>query len=433
MAKKKKDIQQNESIIESENLTNSQKELQAFFNKINSKKNIVKNTTDEIYLKREIPFGIYQMDSTVGYLQCGKVFKIWGIPNGGKTTTCAYISAQANRTCRYCYSRITETNKCKCGKAICMRVLYADSENKIDIEWFKKIGIKEDSFFLIDTSSGSEHSMNSLLESVQSGLFDLFIIDSWAHLTPSGELDSEMENLHPGLHARLGNKFLRVWNTKVQNQQNNGIFPTLVIVNQVREDIKAKFNKDVATGGKGQNFSAYLSFFSHWKQEEKETGSKELLSEKIHIIVDKAKTKIKSNKICYTMYKQEVLSSRSLNYQYGDINFPEDMFVDAIMNNLIIQDKSGYRFNEELLNSNCLFDNSHILDIINKTYKSQKEIKETLKNNNSDFVYLIRTELKNRVLSNSIKIDEELIKIGEVNEQQEQEQEEVSETGETTL
>src|SRR6185503_6055030 len=89
---------------------------------------------------------------------------------------------------------------------------------------------------------------------VRSGAIDVLVIDSVAALVPRAELDGEMGDSLPGLHARLMSQAMRKL-TPIIGQSNTA----MIFINQIREKIGVIFGSpEVTTGGRALKFYSTL-------------------------------------------------------------------------------------------------------------------------------------------------------------------------------
>lgn len=144
----------------------------------------------------------------IGGLPRGRIVEIYGPESSGKTTLALHVIAEAQKMGGVC--------------------AYIDTENAMDPEYAKKLGVKTDELFISQPSSGEEAL--SIVESyVASGQLSVVVVDSVPALTPKAILEGELEQAHIALLARMMSKCLG----KLTSMSNKS--KTIVIfINQIR-------------------------------------------------------------------------------------------------------------------------------------------------------------------------------------------------------
>jgi recombination protein RecA len=175
-----------------------------------------------------IPTGSLSLDVSIGVggIPRGKITEIFGSEGGGKTTLALSIVK----------------NALKLG----LRALYIDAENMLDYGLLKDmIGevLNKDQLVILNPET-AEDAFNMIEMGLQSGDFELIILDSVGSLAPKKEQDDEFEDANVGLLARLVSKFLRR-NSHVVSEKNIA----LVLLNQVRAKIGAYMASFETPGG----------------------------------------------------------------------------------------------------------------------------------------------------------------------------------------
>jgi recombination protein RecA len=169
----------------------------------------------------------------IGGVPRGRVVEIYGPESSGKTTIALHIAA--------------ETQK-KGGT-----VAFIDAEHALDPSWARRLGVNTDELLVSQPDTG-EQALEIADTLVRSGAIDLIIVDSVAALVPKAELEGEMGDSNPGLHARLMSQALRKL-TGTINKTNT----TVVFINQIRLKIGVMFgNPETTTGGNALKFYASI-------------------------------------------------------------------------------------------------------------------------------------------------------------------------------
>ena len=167
----------------------------------------------------------------VGGLPRGRVVEIYGPESSGKTTLTLQVVAEMQ----------------KLGGT----AAFIDAEHALDPSYAQKLGVKLDELLISQPDTG-EQALEIADMLVRSGSVDVVVIDSVAALVPKAEIEGEMGDSLPGLHARLMSQALRKLTANI-NRTN-----TLVIfINQIRMKIGVMFGSpETTTGGNALKFYA---------------------------------------------------------------------------------------------------------------------------------------------------------------------------------
>ena len=167
----------------------------------------------------------------VGGYPRGRVIEIYGPESSGKTTVALHAIANA-----------------QAAGGICA---FIDAEHALDPDYAAKLGVDTDALLVSQPDNG-EQALEIADMLVRSGSVDVVVIDSVAALVPKAEIEGEMGDSLPGLHARLMSQALRKLTANI-NRTN-----TLVIfINQIRMKIGVMFGSpETTTGGNALKFYA---------------------------------------------------------------------------------------------------------------------------------------------------------------------------------
>ena len=175
-----------------------------------------------------IPTGSLSLDVSIGVggIPRGKITEIFGVESAGKTTLALSIVKEA----------------LKLG----LKSLYIDAENMLDYDLLKDmVGEDFDRDRLVILNPGTaEDAFNMIEMGLQSGDFELIILDSVGSLAPKKEQEDEFEDMNVALLARLVTKFLRR-NSHVVAERNIA----LLLLNQVRSKIGSYMASFETPGG----------------------------------------------------------------------------------------------------------------------------------------------------------------------------------------
>jgi len=178
-----------------------------------------------------IPTGSIGLDSALGIggFPRGRVVEIYGPESSGKTTLALSAIAQAQ----------------KAGGA----AAFIDAEHALDISYAEKIGVKINDLLISQPDTG-EQALEVAETLVRSGALDIIVIDSVAALVPRAEIEGDMGDSLPGLHARLMSQAMRKLTAAISKGQ-----ATIIFINQIRMKIGVMFgNPETTTGGNALKF-----------------------------------------------------------------------------------------------------------------------------------------------------------------------------------
>lgn len=181
-----------------------------------------------------IPTGIPELDDDVlgiGGLPKGRIVEILGPESSGKTTLALATIASAQAAG---------------GKAA-----FIDAEHALDPAWMKILGVDVDNLLVSQPDFG-EQALQIAATLVNSGAFDVVVVDSVAALVPKAELDGEIGDAHVGRQAKMMAQAMRMLTGAVSRSGT-----CLVFINQIRMQIGVSFgNPETSPGGRALRFAA---------------------------------------------------------------------------------------------------------------------------------------------------------------------------------
>ena len=167
----------------------------------------------------------------IGGIPRGRICEIYGPESSGKSTLALSTTAEVQRA----------------GGT----VVYIDAEHALDVNYAKRLGV-DTSKLLVSQPDCGEQALEICEALVSSNSVDLVVIDSVAALVPMAEIDGEMEDQQPGLHARLMSKALRKLTAITAKSKT-----TIIFINQIRMKIGVMFGSpETTTGGNALKFYA---------------------------------------------------------------------------------------------------------------------------------------------------------------------------------
>ncbi len=188
---------------------------------------------DKVAEVKAISTGSLGLDIALGLggLPRGRVIEIYGPESSGKTTLALHVVAQAQATGGTC--------------------AFVDAEHALDPAYAKKLGVNLDDLLISQPDAG-EQALEIADTLVRSGAIDVLVVDSVAALVPRAELEGEMGDSLPGLHARLMSQALRKLTGSISRSDCMVIF-----INQIRHKIGVMFGSpETTTGGNALKFYA---------------------------------------------------------------------------------------------------------------------------------------------------------------------------------
>ncbi|HEY4168784.1 MAG TPA: recombinase RecA [Reyranella sp.] len=223
-------------LVEKEGMENKNKALDAALAQIErafGKGSIMKLGQREALEIEAISTGSLGLDIALGIggLPKGRVVEIYGPESSGKTTLALHVIAEAQKKGGAC--------------------AFVDAEHALDPAYAKKLGVDIDNLLISQPDAG-EQALEIADTLVRSGAIEVLVIDSVAALVPRAELEGEMGDSLPGLHARLMSQALRKLTATISKSNTLVIF-----INQIRMKIGVMFGSpETTTGGNALKFYA---------------------------------------------------------------------------------------------------------------------------------------------------------------------------------
>jgi recombination protein RecA len=223
-------------VVEKEGMENKNKALDAALAQIErafGKGSIMKLGQREALEIEAISTGSLGLDIALGIggLPKGRVVEIYGPESSGKTTLALHVIAEAQKKGGAC--------------------AFVDAEHALDPAYAKKLGVDINNLLISQPDAG-EQALEIADTLVRSGAIDVLVIDSVAALVPRAELEGEMGDSLPGLHARLMSQALRKLTASISKSNTLVIF-----INQIRMKIGVMFGSpETTTGGNALKFYA---------------------------------------------------------------------------------------------------------------------------------------------------------------------------------
>lgn len=165
----------------------------------------------------------------IGGLPRGRVVELFGPESSGKTTLAIHVMAEAQKVGGLC--------------------AIIDVEHAFDKDYAKALGVNVDELDISQPDFG-EQALEVADKLIESGAYDVVVVDSVAALLPKAEKDDPMGTSKMGLHARLMSQALRKLTPTVHKTGT-----VLIFINQLRDKIGVMFgNPETTTGGNALKF-----------------------------------------------------------------------------------------------------------------------------------------------------------------------------------
>src|SRR5215210_8623096 len=199
----------------------------------------------------------------VGGIPRGRIIEVFGPESSGKTTLALHVVAEAQKS----------------GDV----VAYIDAEHAMDSDYAGKLGVDIDGMLISQPDSG-EQALEIAEALLRSNGVGVIVIDSVAALVPRAELDGDMGDSLPGLHARLMSQALRKLTAIVASSNTCFIF-----INQIREKIGVMFGSpETTTGGRA------LKFYSSLRLDIRRIGA---IKDGDKVVGNRTRVKVVKNKV----------------------------------------------------------------------------------------------------------------------------------------
>ncbi|MBM3560022.1 MAG: recombinase RecA [Alphaproteobacteria bacterium] len=212
-----------------------------------------------------IPSGSLGLDIALGIggLPRGRIVEIYGPESSGKTTLAMHVVAEAQ----------------KAGGV----GAFIDAEHAFDPGYAGKLGINLDDLLISQPDTG-EQALEIADTLVRSGAIDVLVVDSVAALVPRAELEGEMGDSLPGLHARLMSQALRKLTGSISRSNT-----TVIFINQIRHKIGVMFGSpETTTGGNA------LKFYASVRLDIRRIGA---LKDRDEVVGNQTRVKVVKNKM----------------------------------------------------------------------------------------------------------------------------------------
>ena len=302
-------------VVEKEGMENKNKALDAALAQIErafGKGSIMKLGQREAVEIESISTGSLGLDIALGIggLPKGRIIEIYGPESSGKTTLALHVLAEAQKKGGSC--------------------AFIDAEHALDPGYAKKLGVDIGNLLISQPDAG-EQALEIADTLVRSGAIDVLVIDSVAALVPRAELEGEMGDSLPGLHARLMSQALRKLTGSISKSNTLVIF-----INQIRMKIGVMFGSpETTTGGNA------LKFYASVRMDIRRIGA---IKKNEEVVGSETRVKVVKNKVAPPFRNAE------FDIMYGEgISREGEILELGVIHNVVEKSGAWYIYNGDRL------------------------------------------------------------------------------------
>lgn len=308
--------------------------------------NIIIPSKEMAYRKFCIPSGIVDIDLRLrGGWPVGSLGLLYGAQSSGKSMVAMKTIAQAQKTCRRCYTIFNDKIKCECKKSDPCKVLYIDAENYWTNEWASWVGIKHEDVF-VARPRYMEEAFDIVDVFIREEAVDLIVLDSFAALSPKAEKEGQMEEWQQALGPRVFTKFLRKWTMDLAAlQAKDKHLPATIIINQIRKKTGIVYgNPEILPGGDAQMYfsTTILRVFKKGIEMSADKDDPQPLFQTVRAVVEKSKSSPVKMEATFELAINKYIDEKGVRKNPGDIENEKILFEFARRFNLVDQKPGKY-------------------------------------------------------------------------------------------
>ena len=192
---------------------------------------VVRKMSDASTNAETVPTGRPELDDALGGgVGVGKIIEIFSEEGCGKTGLSLEVAAEVQKR-----------------KGV---VAIIDAEHALNTEYCKQIGVNVDNLYISQPTFG-EQAIEAVRAMIETGEFDLIIIDSVTALTPRAILEGESGQAHMAVQARMMSQGMKLI-TGIADENKC----TLIFINQLRATMAMYGPPKVTTGGNALKYAA---------------------------------------------------------------------------------------------------------------------------------------------------------------------------------
>jgi recombination protein RecA len=218
--------------------------------------------SDELPVTHVVPTGICSLDSILGIggLPRGRLVEIYGPPQGGKSTLCYGVLAEAQK--------------------LGLRCAYVDAEHALDKAYMNAIGVTDD--LLINQPGSGEEGLTVLHNLVKEKAADVIVVDSVAALVPQQIIESDIGDCNVASLARLMSGAIKKL-TGLASINN----VLVVFINQITYKIGGYGNPETTPGGNALKYHASIRLDVRGKQKILKGGNPIGVTTRVKVVKNK--------------------------------------------------------------------------------------------------------------------------------------------------
>lgn len=235
---------------------------------------VIKIASEDRKIER-IPTKVKEIDELIGGgFPCGRVSVVWGGEGVGKSSLMAHLVKSAQEQ----------------GKT----VIYLDLENKLDVNWFEKLGV-DISKLLVGRFKVAEQALDTIIKLAKEKAVDVIILDSIQSLSPKGEQETKAgkeKSVEEDTMALLARKLSQFFRMAIPHIYRANI--CLVMIGQTRTDIGGFIALQTLSGGMALKHNA--SIILHLRRGKKADAPTETYYEEKEVedeVIDKETGEVK--------------------------------------------------------------------------------------------------------------------------------------------
>lgn len=260
----------------------------------------------DIPLVEKLSTGVDIIDiKTGGGLPFGRTIEIFGKESSGKSWLSYQIIKQAQ------------------ARGIIPALV--DAENAFDPDWVARMGVDLDKLIYLSPEN-AEEGIDIITKLLNENVTSLIILDSIDALAPDAEIGASASNAQMAIKAKLINKALRVWTSRI-NVSTLDPKPMLIFINQLRDAMVLYGNPTTTPGGRGLKFYSSIRLeMNRGKRKEDSEGGK---YQEVTFAVEKNKVGIPYKRGSYRLYVEDGL------HPAGTYDDKEEIIAEAQVKGII--------------------------------------------------------------------------------------------------
>lgn len=225
---------------------------------------------------------------TFGGLAVGRIYEFAGPEGSGKTTTALDIIKNAQHKFHEQYLKEQEAGNKDFEEK---KIFFLDEEGTFDVVWARKFGVDVEKVMIWQPQGESAEKVLDVLRNViETGEVGLAVLDSVATLVSEQVYEESLEKKSYGGIAATLTRFVNLIKGPLLKYEC-----TLIMINQVREDLNSMFGGTITPGGKAFKH-ACSARFEFRKGKFIDSNGKELTNNAenpagniVHVVVRKTK------------------------------------------------------------------------------------------------------------------------------------------------